>query len=286
VSYTLSGTCIRNSVNTNNSSSVTLSGRPWGYADNTLRATYNGLPDNPYTQNEVEGSGGDAFDIDWAVDTNGHYVDLFTIDFIKVHNGVLADAGGLGEISTEITGAFDVEPDHTISGVLDMIIIKDLPDTIKSAAYQLEVFVYHQGRKQSGKTLNWTSNISGVFVDEKNVLSSTESGKLNLTAALAERPEITATTSAVIDISQNVSTLTSPNIPDIRLYPNPATEHIRIGGVENVSVSIYDPVGTCILSIENYMAEEDINIRNFPVGLYILQIRKQNLLKTIRFIKK
>jgi hypothetical protein len=285
-SYTLSGTCIRNSTDTTHSSSINSSGRSWGYADNTPRATYNGLPDNPYTQNEAEGSGGDAFDIGWAVDTNGYYVDLDTIDFVKVHNGVLAGAGWLGEISTEITGAFDVDPDHTISGVTDMIIIKDLPDTIKSSSYQLEVFIYHQGRKQSGKTLNWTSNMPEASVNENHLLTTTESGKLNLTATLAEKPEITATTSAVIDISQNVSTLTSPNIPGIRLYPNPATEHIRIGGVENVSVSIYDPVGTCIMTIESYMAEKDINIGDLPGGLYILQVKKQNLLKTIRFMKQ
>jgi len=286
VSYTLSGTCIHNSVDTIHSSSINWSGRPWGYADNTLRAMYNGLPDNPYTQNEVEGSGGDAFDIGWAVDTSGHYVDLDTIDFVKVHTGVLASAGWLGEISTEITGAFDVEPDHTISGVTDMIIIKDLPDTIKSASYQMEVFVYHQGRKQSGKTLNWTSNMPEVSVNENHLLTVNKPGKLILTATLAEKPEITATTSTVIDISHSVSILASHNIPDIRLYPNPATDYIRIGGVENVSVSIYDPVGTCMMTIENYMAEENINIRNLPDGLYILQAKKQNLLKTVRFIKQ
>ena len=67
------------------------------------------LPDNPYTA-EVENSGGDAFDISWAVDEEGDYVELERIHFIKVQSGILHQGGFLGEVSTEITGAVDVAP--------------------------------------------------------------------------------------------------------------------------------------------------------------------------------
>lgn len=46
--------------------------------------------------------------ISWAVDKAGNYVNLPGIDFIKVSTGLRAEAGWLGEISTEITGVKDL----------------------------------------------------------------------------------------------------------------------------------------------------------------------------------
>lgn len=63
----------------------------WGYADNA-------------PNNEDQS----AIDIDWAVDKEGNKVHLKGIDFVKVYTGVNQEAGRLGEISTEITGAEDL----------------------------------------------------------------------------------------------------------------------------------------------------------------------------------
>jgi PKD repeat protein len=63
----------------------------WGYADN--------LPnDDPNTVIQVK----------WAVDSKGTPVHLRGIDFIKVYTGINGQAGWLGEISTEVTGAKDL----------------------------------------------------------------------------------------------------------------------------------------------------------------------------------
>ncbi|BDD01642.1 hypothetical protein [Persicobacter psychrovividus] len=48
--------------------------------------------------------GGDAFDIDWAVDENGHAKKLQQIRYIKVYTGLQVNASILGEVSTEIKG--------------------------------------------------------------------------------------------------------------------------------------------------------------------------------------
>lgn len=63
----------------------------WGYADNA-----------PNNENQS------AVDIDWAVDKEGNKVHLKGIDFVKVYTGINQEAGWLGEISTEITGAEDL----------------------------------------------------------------------------------------------------------------------------------------------------------------------------------
>ena len=65
-----------------------LNSLDWGYADNK--------------QNTSEQSN---FDIDWAVDATGQPVKLDSIHFIRVYTGVNQNAGWVGELSTEITGA-------------------------------------------------------------------------------------------------------------------------------------------------------------------------------------
>ncbi len=68
----------------------------WGYTDSySVGDDYNSKRYN-------------SFDISWAVDKNGKKVNLKTIDFIKVYTGQNADGGSVGEISTEILGAIDL----------------------------------------------------------------------------------------------------------------------------------------------------------------------------------
>lgn len=84
----------------------------FGYADNRAWNRTGDLtdPDNPYTPDIMEGAGGDPFDISWAIDPEGKYVDLDQIDFIRVVTGVLAVTSLLGEISPEIGGVVATAP--------------------------------------------------------------------------------------------------------------------------------------------------------------------------------
>ncbi|MEE9462537.1 MAG: hypothetical protein V3V53_11940, partial [Bacteroidales bacterium] len=157
VAYSLTGTRIKNAVDDSNPGVLISRRRDFGYADNQVRGLEpyslepSGLasslspPDNPYTR-EMENSGGDAFDIGWAVDSSGEYVDLERIHFVKVHTGVMADGKWLGEISTEITGVVVVAPDTSVSGVTEMVVIKDVPGVIDTSVFQLEAFAFDMGR--------------------------------------------------------------------------------------------------------------------------------------------
>lgn len=64
---------------------------PYGYADN-----------HP---NNTEKS---KFQIDWAVDKNGHPVQLDGIDFVRIYTAVNQNTGWMGEISTEIQAVEDL----------------------------------------------------------------------------------------------------------------------------------------------------------------------------------
>lgn len=85
-----SGTLLPNNY-TENNGIWTGKQYAYGYADNA--------------QNDSEDSN---IDIDWVVDKNGNPVKLMGIDFIKIYTGTNQEAGWLGEISTEVTGAYDL----------------------------------------------------------------------------------------------------------------------------------------------------------------------------------
>ncbi|WP_314242522.1 PKD-like domain-containing protein [Empedobacter tilapiae] len=99
---------------------------PLWFGDNQLKFTGTLLPNNFYDQsgtgtywvgksyaygyadNAPNNDEASNIDIDWAVDKNGNKVKLPGIDFIKVYTGINQEAGWLGEVSTEIMGAYDL----------------------------------------------------------------------------------------------------------------------------------------------------------------------------------
>ncbi len=234
--YTLKGTRIKDYVDRSNPSFITAAGRPWGYVDNNLRNTYNGLPDNPYTDNIEEGSGGDAFDIDWAVDANGNYVELDRVDFIKVHNGTFADAGWLGEVSTEITGAFDVAPDASVSEWdSTSLVLNNIPVLVNlGERYQLEAAFFVRGRKTDVVNMKWTATPeSKVSIDENNLLTTIDTGKVTLTASCSYAGN-TYSASMITDIIAPASveiTFAQSEIQAGQKYPIKADVKDQNGGI-------------------------------------------------------
>ncbi|AYN03784.1 cell surface protein [Flavobacterium sp. 140616W15] len=92
-SYSLTGTKIENNFYDQSGTGNYWVGKSFdfGYADNA--------------PNNDEGSN---IDISWAVDKDGKYVKLPGIDFVKVYTGINQEAGWLGEVSTEVSGAYDL----------------------------------------------------------------------------------------------------------------------------------------------------------------------------------
>ena len=61
-----------------------------------------------YADNVPNNDDDSAIDISWAVNTKGERVNLPGIDFIKIYTGINQQAGWLGEVSTEISGIYDL----------------------------------------------------------------------------------------------------------------------------------------------------------------------------------
>ena len=186
-SVTFSGTRIAGKIDTSNPSSQKSFLRRFGYADNCLRNN-NGYstPDNPYTE-ETEGCGGDAMDIGWAVDAEGNYVNLDQIDFVKIYTGVLASAGWLGEISTEVCGIVDVPANSSLTGTDRCVVINRIPEiNFTGDSLQLEAVAFQQGRIVKDKTINWKVSDQAVAeITNTGLLKFITDGTLSLTASLS-----------------------------------------------------------------------------------------------------
>ena len=69
----------------------------------------------------------------------------------------------------------------------------------------------------------------------------------------------------------------------LTLYPNPATDMIRIEGLEGENeIGIYNALGL-LVKTEKMNGDQEIAIHNLPAGLYLLRI---NAHQTVRFVKK
>jgi hypothetical protein len=270
--YTLQGTCLKSHVHQSVAGVMVNPGRPWGYADNTLRGYYNGLPDNPYTLNTEEGSGGDAFDIHWAVDDYGNYVDLDEIHFVKVHTAMLDNGSVFGEVSTEITGAAIVEADKSVSGITTMVVIQALPDTITGNAYQLEAFAFNMGRRVENEKLIWNCNTENASVNENQVLEFNQSGKLTLTVALENNPEIQTICEVQLVYDPNGLGNTKARLPEPELFPNPAMASFQIKGSKGAEVQLFTLSGEKVLEVKPYCDGKRILVDNLPPGMYLVKI--------------
>jgi len=281
-SYTLSGAKIHSTVDTSSPASIFSLKRTFGYVDNQFRGNvpYT-VPDNPYTS-VIENSGGDAFDISWAMDESGKYVDLDSIHFIKVHTAVLEDAGWLGQITTEITGAVDVGPDPSVSGPEMCIVIKELPPVIDQEPLQLEVFVFTNGRLTDGELVNWEINLEGTTIDEKNILYPVSSGELVLRCSLDSDPNVKATVSATVKLT---GIPTTDAKQDFLVYPNPAHDRIRLKYQESGILEILSMTGEVLVRRE-VGVDESIPLNNLLPATYILRFTTENEVYVAKLLKR
>lgn len=181
-SYTLSGTRISGQIDLSNPGIVVSAHRAFGYADNTPVLSFSEpLPDNPYTP-EIEGSGGDAIDISWAVDANKKPVYLDKINFIRIYTGMNALAGWLGEISTEVTGIRIMQP-ASVSGPTTRIVIRDLPSKIGlGGKLSLEALVFDKGIPQKDTPIIWSVSDSQLAQINGDSLVALSAGTFKLRA--------------------------------------------------------------------------------------------------------
>lgn len=283
---TITGTLLEGAVDVDHPPFLVSKQRAFGYADNQLRGTipYT-IPDNPYTV-EVENSGGDAFDISWAVDEEGEYVELKRIHFVRVRNGILHQGGYLGEVSTEICGAVDVAPDPEISGNTSLLVIKELPAEMNNSVIRIEGFLFHGGRLVEDAEIEWTCSKDWAVVDEDELLRTDGTGSLVVSATVSGEPELQASVSTTIVESQYTAGDAEIVSSEIGLYPNPADKGFRISGVEEAVVILFDASGRKLNQIPDYREGMEINTGHLKTGFYLVKVDNGEGAEWFRLVKQ
>ncbi len=285
-SYRLEGTGLPDPVIRSDPTGLRSPQKTFGYADNHPAGDppYT-VPDNPYTT-ELENAGGDGFDISWAIDTSGTYMELDRVDFIRVHSACLAHGGWLGELSTEIRGAVDVSPQPGVSGENQVVVMARLPDTIRGRSYQLEAFGFENGRILKEKTIEWETDLNGVLVDEEQQLQFTSSGSLTLTAYLAERPAVRTTSSTVLVFADPATgvTETTPSLSSMYLFPNPASDFVTLHGSGTGNLQLFDLSGKKIMEIGSCRGGVPVSIAHLMPGLYMVRAEMNHQVKLLKLV--
>lgn len=284
--YRLKGSMIKSTVDTAFEASFLSLKRGFGYVDNQFRGkapfTH---PDNPYT-NEVENSGGDAFDISWAIDSIGSYIDLDEIDFIKVHTGVMDGAGWLGQISTEIVGAVDVEPKESSKGKNKLLVIREIPLVLDTSSFQMEVFAFENGRIKHDEKIRWTCSTEDAYVDENNILHVNQSGALTIRAELSSDHMVSTNVSTTVELGTTSQVDNTSLSQLISIYPNPAQEFISLQSGDWDYVTILDVSGKTIIRANIVSDNETINIAHLSSGVYFIRAFQNSILYNRKFIKE
>lgn len=272
----------------------------YGYADNRPLKIKDpkphNVPDNPYTLDVQEGTGGDAFDIGWAVDTDGIPVHLDEIDFIKIYTGIAANAGAIGEASTEIRGIAVVKPDASITGPTDVIVSNHPPiwrqfslsrefEWPQGQPFQFEAYVVSKGHLNDNQNIIWkTNNPAIAAISASGTLTGQSTGKAEITATW--QADNSVNRSYTINVTPATSTGNQPGIESIKLYPNPASNFIMVKGADRAMVDIYNAAGLKVMEVNNVREGGAVNIMHLPKGLYLVQIKTEKGISTTKFLKQ
>lgn len=168
-SVTFRGTLLNPEIDFSNNQEIKVNPPAFGYADSHPRKQGVDLfvPDNPYTK-EIEGAGGDPIDISWAVDSQGNYVELDSIHFVKIVSGSLVTAGWLGEISTDVAWVEAVKPNPAVSGKENLLVVYPHPSkVVVRNSILLEAVYFEKGRK-TDVAISFSSQNEQVLIAENN----------------------------------------------------------------------------------------------------------------------
>jgi Secretion system C-terminal sorting domain len=165
---------------------------------------------------------------------------------------------------------------HELGHALQLDHLTDKTELMYYASKSIPSFISYLNRDLNFSSYN---NLSGDYVVDKSVNQN-----LQNVGALANLPMILKDTCLVMPLETN--NLSNTKYLDILLYPNPTHSNINIEINNNDSkeIIIHDITGKVIARINTRNRVTNFDVTSFSKGLYIVVIKSNNLLKTIKFI--
>jgi hypothetical protein len=123
-----------------------------------------------------------------------------------------------------------------------------------------------------------SSNTAVATVSAIGLIHIAGSGTTNITVSQAgdnSNAPATKTWKLVVDSNTNLDQYVLENCI---VYPNPASDFVKINNSGNCRITVIDMVGKVVLKLENQFNSFSINISKLPTGIYNLQLNKDNYL--------
>jgi len=90
--------------------------------------------------------------------------------------------------------------------------------------------------------------------------------------------------SAVITIK--ATGIDSPSLSDLKVYPNPFVNYVKVANAEGATLRIVNLSGKTVLTQRILTADETVNAAALPAGAYILHLTKDSDTVTAKVLKK
>lgn len=198
---------------------------------------------------------------DWTKTTKNNSIDLtFLASGTKTISVTPANVCGNGEkVELDITANCTKANAGTITGSKDVKIGETKPYTVpyqKYVSYIWDIPTDWTGSSTSN-TINVTFNNPSVnkikVTPTSNACGDGETSEFEITVS-----EATA--------------INNPAYDAYTVYPNPASDYIRISGVDNTNIYIYTSLGKMIKTVSNYQENQIISLSELSTGVYYVKV--------------
>ena len=138
----------------------------------------------------------------------------------------------------------------------------------------------------TNKAVIWTTDDSSIATVANGVVTAISEGVTFIIVTTEDGEHIAYCIVTVTDI---ISGTENRFAPDLKIYPNPSTDLVRITGVvdtENyTSIRIINAAGVVVHTQLISNPEEIIHLEHLPKGLYLITIEQNGKTKTLKLIK-
>ena len=84
-----------------------------------------------------------------------------------------------------------------------------------------------------------------------------------------------------------VTQIASPKIEDLRMYPNPAADALRVQAKETISsIRVYDITGNLLMEQTGGKNDYTLNLKDLAPGILMVEIRSENAVEFVRVVKR
>ena len=84
-------------------------------------------------------------------------------------------------------------------------------------------------------------------------------------------------------INVTIDGINSIDAENIAVYPNPATNFVKVANAEGAAISVINNIGQVIANISNASADQEINVSTFAKGIYTIRIVNDGNVVTRQF---